>query len=87
MKTLIGRLVKKGALSFQKDGHRYLYSPEIDRESAVAAETETLLDRISRGSVAPLLAHLIQSRKSLTSEELDALRALLNSGPDNSDQR
>ena len=27
IKTLLGRLVKKGALSFEKDGRQYIYTP------------------------------------------------------------
>ena len=77
IKTLIGRLVKKGALSFEKEGNRYLYHPEIDRDAAVAAETGSFLDRVSRGSLAPMLAHLVDNRSSLDQDEIDILRQLL----------
>lgn len=77
VKTLIGRLVKKGALTFQTEANRYLYSPSLTRERAVASETGNFLDRITQGSVAPLLSHLVQSRKVLSAGEIAALRALL----------
>lgn len=32
IKTLLSRLVEKGALSTAQDGRRYLYSPEISRD-------------------------------------------------------
>lgn len=77
IKTLIGRLVKKGVLSFEQKGNRYFYSPEIGRDVAIAAETRTFLDRISEGSIAPLFAHLVEFRKELSAEEIDSLRKLL----------
>lgn len=78
IKTLIGRLVNKGALSFEQKGNRYFYSPAIDRESAVTNEARTFLDRISHGSIAPLFAQLVESRKQLSAEEIESLRKLLD---------
>lgn len=77
VKTLIGRLVKKGVLTFQTEANRYLYSPSLTREQAVASETGDFLDRITQGSVAPLLSHLVQSRRALSPGEIAALRTLL----------
>ena len=71
VKTLLGRLVKKGALT-------YLYSPSFTREAAVSAEAGSFIERITRGSVTPLLAHLVRSRKRMSAEELAALRKLLD---------
>ena len=79
IKTLIGRLVKKGALRFEEKGNRYWYRPEIDRDTAVANAAGTFLDRISAGSIAPLFSHLVNAKRSLSPEELDSLRVLLES--------
>lgn len=78
VKTLLGRLVKKGALSYETEANRFLYSPSFTREAAVAAETGTFVDRITRGSVAPLLSHLVQSRRQWSGEEIAELRKLLD---------
>jgi len=78
VKTLLGRLVKKGAVSFETEANRYLYSPCFSRDEAVAAETDTFLDRILKGSAAPLLSHLVQSRRRWSEEELSELRKLLD---------
>lgn len=78
VKSLIGRLVKKGALSFETTGNRYLYHPEIDRDTAVAAETGSFLDRVSRGSLAPMLACLVDKNREYDNEEIEALRQLLH---------
>ncbi|MEM6279393.1 MAG: BlaI/MecI/CopY family transcriptional regulator [Verrucomicrobiota bacterium] len=77
VKTLLGRLVKKGALHYEPQGNRYLYTPALSREEAVAAETGSFLERISRGSLAPMLNHLVESDRPLREEEIAAMRELL----------
>ena len=37
VKTLLNRLVRKGALSFKRDGKRYLYSPKVSWDRCVRA--------------------------------------------------
>ena len=78
IKTLIGRLVKKGVLTFEQRGNRYYYTSILDRDAAVAQETESFIDRITQGSVAPLIAHLVQSKKKLSDSELQTLKDILN---------
>lgn len=77
VKTLLGRLVKKQALSFETEGNRYLYTPIISRDEAVQAETDSFLGRICRNSLLPLLTHSIESERKLDKTEIDALRQLL----------
>lgn len=77
VKTLLSRLVKKGVLTHEPDGHRYLYSPLVERDAAVAVETDSFLDRISRGSLAPMLSHLVESKRPLGEKEIETLRKLL----------
>ena len=78
VKTLLARLVKKGVLEYESEGRRFHYQPAIGREEAVAAETGTFLERVARGSVAPLLSHLVQSRRQWSGEEIAELRKLLD---------
>jgi len=77
VKTLLGRLVKKGALVYECEGRRFQYTPAVQRNEAVVAETESFLDRISRGSLVPALQHLVQTTRPLKVEEIEALRELL----------
>lgn len=84
VKTLLARLVKKGALRAEADGNRFLYFPEIERHAAVMAETSCFLDRISQGSLSPMLAQLVKGRRPLSTEEIDALRKLL---PENRNEK
>ncbi len=76
VKTLLNRLLNKGAIEAQKDGRRYLYSPRLRREDWVMGESESLLARLFDGRVAPLVAHFSQHRK-LSAADLAELRQLV----------
>ena len=76
VKTLLGRLVKKGALRFQEDGNRYLYHPVQARERYVAAESRSFLDRVFGGEATPALLHFVE-QVELTEDELQELRSVL----------
>ena len=76
IKTLLNRLLNKGVISAQKDGRRFLYSPELKREDWVQAESRGLLDRLFDGRVAPLVAHFSQHRK-LSRKDIAELRKLI----------
>lgn len=76
VKTLLNRLLKKGAIRAQKDGRRYWYSPVIAREQWLSDESTGLLDRLFGGRVAPLVAHFSQMRK-LTKKDIAELKQLI----------
>ena len=76
VKTLLNRLLNKGAIEAEKDGRRYLYRPRLRREDWVMDESESLLSRLFDGRVAPLVAHFSRHRK-LSTEDIDELRRLV----------
>ncbi|MCP5522372.1 MAG: BlaI/MecI/CopY family transcriptional regulator [Verrucomicrobiales bacterium] len=76
VKTLLTRLVKKGALGFERDGRAYLYSPRVSEADCVAEVSESFLERVFGGSLAPLLAHFVD-KQQLSDTELAALRRIL----------
>lgn len=76
VKTLLNRLLKKGAISAEKDGRRFLYSTVLKREQWVASESKSMLDRLFGGRVAPLVAHFGKHRK-LSKSDLDELKRLV----------
>ena len=76
VKTLLNRLLNKGAIEAEKDGRRYLYRPRLRREDWVMDESESLLSRLFDGRVAPLVAHFSRHRK-LTADDIAELRRLL----------
>jgi BlaI family transcriptional regulator, penicillinase repressor len=76
IKTLLNRLLKKGAISAQKDGRRYLYSPVLKREQWLSEESTGFLHRLFGGRVAPLVAHFSQQRK-LSKRDISDLKRLI----------
>jgi predicted transcriptional regulator len=76
VKTLLNRLLTKGAISAEKDGRRYLYTPVLQREAWLKEQSMGLLDRLFDGRLAPLVAHFSSHRK-LKKADIEALRALL----------
>jgi BlaI family penicillinase repressor len=76
IKTLLNRLLKKGAISAERDGRRYLYAPVLKRGDWVRQQSSSLLDRLFGGRLAPLVAQF-HAEQGLSEEDRTALRALL----------
>lgn len=76
IKTLLNRLLTKGAISASRDGRRYLYSPVLQRQAWVAEQSSGLLDKLFDGRVAPLVAHFSQ-RGQLSPQDIADLKALI----------
>lgn len=76
VKTLLNRLLNKGAIEAQREGRRYLYSPVLSREAWVAQQSEGLLHKLFGGRVAPLVAHFSENGK-LSKKDLAELKKLI----------
>ena len=77
VRTLLNRLVRKGAVRAEREGRRYLYSPVLTREQWQAHESRSLLDRVFGGKVAPLLVHFSRNER-LSEKEVAELRKLVD---------
>ncbi|MCD7097596.1 BlaI/MecI/CopY family transcriptional regulator [Stenotrophomonas sp. MMGLT7] len=77
VKTLLNRLLNKGAIAARKDGRRYLYTPLLDRERWVQQQSEGLLRRLFGGRVAPLVAHFSEHGK-LSAADVAELKRLVS---------
>jgi len=76
IKTLLNRLLKKGALGYVKEGRSYRYYPRIQEQKCLRAEAESFLARFFGGSLTPMVAHFLGER-SLSAKEITELRKLL----------
>ena len=76
VKTLLSRLVAKGAVSTEPDGRRFLYSPLLARDDYVGGESRRLVDRLFGGKAAPLFAHLAES-EALSDDDIAEIERLL----------
>src|SRR4051812_42067389 len=63
IRTLLARLVEKGALRFEQDGRRYLYEPKITREECQHRESRSFIDRVFGGAPASMLINLVKDAK------------------------
>ena len=76
IKTLLTRLVKKGAVGHDSEGRSYLYYPLIEEQVLVKAESKSFLKRVFRGALKPMIATMVES-EDLSQEEIEELKRLL----------
>lgn len=84
VKTLLNRLVKKQAISFEKQQRHYLYSPLLDRETYTLKESKSLIERMFSGKVAPLVAGFAK-QNDLKKEDIEALKSLITTWEQSND--
>lgn len=77
IRTLLNRLLRKGAVRARRDGRRYLYSPVLKRDAWQTTESRNLLDRAFGGRLAPMLAHFTR-HESLSEEDIRDLRRIVD---------
>lgn len=76
VRTLIGRLRKRGAIRSERVDGQVRYVPLVSRGDYLQAEAQALLDRLFGGRLTPLVAHLAE-RGALAPGEAKRLRKLL----------
>ena len=76
VRTLLNRLLNKKAISAAKDGRKYLYCPIVKRADWVQQESQSLLDRLFDGQLAPFVSHFSQSKK-LSRKDVQELKRLI----------
>ncbi|MBQ6048579.1 MAG: BlaI/MecI/CopY family transcriptional regulator [Oscillospiraceae bacterium] len=77
IKTLISRLVSKGAV-IQIKRNVFYYSPAISEKEYNRWATKDLIARLYNGSARDLVAALVHS-EGLTRDDIEELRAMFNS--------
>jgi len=77
IKTLISRLVKKGAVKVTEEGYRYQYSAAIEETACVRSETKSFVRRVYQGATKPALAAFIEDA-DLSDKEIDDIQKILN---------
>ena len=77
VKTLLNRLLNKGAIAAEKDGRRFLYQAILQRDAWLARESDSMLQRLFGGRLAPLVAHF-GSQQKLSPADVKELRKLID---------
>ena len=76
VQRLLQRLEEKGYLRRNKRTSVHLFRAALSREEYATGQLETLADKLTGGSLAPLLTHLVEQQR-LSPAEIDRLRAIL----------
>ncbi len=84
IQTLLKRLVKKGAVTYQKESRVFVYTPLIKENEYLRKENAHFLNRFYDGKISSMVTNYINS-EPISKEDLKELRRLLfsDSGEDN----
>lgn len=77
VKTLLARLVEKGALSEGRQANVNIYEPRITRNEARGSALRSLLDRAFDGTFGSLFQHLIAEER-LSARDVKTLERMLH---------
>ena len=75
--TLLSRLVKKGALEYEKDGRVFVYTPLVAESEILAHENDSFLNRFYNGDLNPMVINLLEQDK-LSEDDISTLRRILD---------
>src|SRR5262245_34003223 len=76
VKTMLDRLVEKGALRASMRGNATLYAPALGQKAARSSALRSLLERAFGGTLGGLVEHMVASER-LSARERDELAALI----------
>ncbi|HDK7226461.1 TPA: BlaI/MecI/CopY family transcriptional regulator, partial [Clostridium botulinum] len=76
VKTLLNRLLNKGAIHFEKEGREYKYYPLVSEDECIKEENKSFLDKVYNGAFKTMIANFIEEQ-NLTKEDIDDLKKLL----------
>lgn len=79
MQTLLARLVKKGALGYEKKGRVYIYTPLIKEEEYIHTESSSFLKKFFDGALNSMVLNFIDDEK-LTDQDINELIRILEKG-------
>jgi BlaI family penicillinase repressor len=76
IKTLISRLVRKGAVRFREEGNKYRYFPAVKESECIRSETQSFVRRVYQGAMKPALAAFLEDA-DLSPQDIDELQKIL----------
>lgn len=74
--TMLNRMVKKGAVSFETNGRAKQFEPVLLRSEVSIRETKGFLNKVYRGSIGMMVNAMVED-KALTSEDIAELYEIL----------
>ena len=77
VQKLLQRLEDKGYVERDRTLSVHLFSAAISRQTYAGRQLESLASKLTGGSFAPLITHLIEEKK-ISRREIDRIRAILD---------
>ena len=77
VQRLLGRLEDKGYVQRDRSLPVHLFSATLSRRAYAGGQLESLAAKLTAGSFAPLITHLVEQKK-ISRDEIDKIRAILD---------
>lgn len=77
IQTLIRRLVTKGALTYEKQGRVFFYTPLVEENEYITQETNLFLNRFYSGNICTMLSAYLDNNQ-LSENEIHHLHSILS---------
>lgn len=77
IQTLIKRLVTKGALTYEKQGRVFVYTPLVKEDEYINQESNSFLKRFYDGDIRAMLSAYLENNQ-LSETEIRHLRSILS---------
>ena len=81
IQTLIKRLVTKGALTYEKQGRIFVYTPLVEENEYINQQSNSFLDRFYDRDISAMLSTYLENNQ-LSETELQHLRSILSKDSD-----
>lgn len=81
VQRLLQRLEEKGFIQRDRSISVHFFSAAISRETYAGGQLESLADKLTAGSFAPLITHLVEHKK-ISRKEIDKIRSILDAHED-----
>lgn len=81
IQTLIKRLVTKGALTYEKQGRIFVYTPLMKENEYINQQSNSFLDRFYDRDISAMLSTYLENNQ-LSETELQHLRSILSKDSD-----
>ena len=75
--TLLSRLVKKGALQYEKDSRVFVYTPLVKESEILSIENDNFLNRFYDGALNSMVVNLLEQDK-LSDDDIARLKNILD---------
>ena len=77
VQKLLNRLEEKGYVERDRSLPVHFYSAKISRHSYTGGQLVSLANKLTAGSIAPIITHLIEEKK-ISRDDIDEIRAIFD---------